>query len=116
MNQRWYDQYASISLAINLLQTASLSNRAKIVKNIQAEIQAQYPGVTIIVESERRWLMKLFQKRRSLDEAAWMMIENLKYLTDDAREEFAHKIINQVYSFDHEATYAGKVEDFFSVS
>jgi len=115
MNQRWYDKYASMSLAINILQSTSIANREKVVKAIQTQIRTQYPAVTLIVESERRWLMKLFQKRRSLDASAWMMIENLKYLTDDQREEFAQKIVDLVNHLEEQTAYEETVTEFLKI-
>lgn len=104
MNKRWYDHHPTLSMAISLLQNAPSHHREQTINYIHDIIRELYPGVTkrITLDPGGFWSLNFVQKRRSMDQKSWMVVETLRYLPDADKELMGIEMIRFIYNLENE--------------
>ncbi|MBK8189350.1 MAG: hypothetical protein IPK79_02770 [Vampirovibrionales bacterium] len=100
-NKRWYDQDPTLSMAISLLRNISSADQAKICNTVFQNLESQgvvreYPAL-----KRRRPQWSFLQNRReTMDDASWYMLETLKGLSRESQLDAALTIIELTYRLD----------------
>lgn len=120
MNKRWYDLEPTLSMAISLLQNAPTEHRRQATVFINERFREQYPDALKKAQAAEAYGMFAFlQKRRSMEQDAWHMVERLWYLPLEERTQLALEMIRFIYCLEYEeakcadditTTFAPKLE------
>ncbi len=104
MNKRWYDLHPTMSMAVSLLQNTTLNYRLKTVSFIENRIREIDPGITnrITQGNGGFWAIRFIQKRRTMDERSWAVVETMRYLSETDKEHMAKEIIRYIYCLEND--------------
>ena len=100
---RWYDQDPTLSLAVSLLQNASLHDQAKTAQYLIRIIDSMG---TLQPEAAKKSALNLGyifphnRRRENLEPSARKLLEILKHLPYDSQLEMAIQIIHYIYLLD----------------
>lgn len=110
MNKRWYDQESTLSMAISLLQNASLQNRNQTVAYIYQQLQENYPLVYPAMQETKHRVWDIVQRRKTMNDEAWGLVEMLRELSVEDRTHVALEMIRYIYCLEHD--FQPEEEDF----
>ncbi len=97
MRKRWYDSDPTLSMAISLLENTQVEYREQTRIHILNRIQSLDARILEEVKAEPSGFWAMIQKRQTLNEETWRLIEMFKYLTEEDRRELAVEMIRMVY-------------------
>jgi hypothetical protein len=102
MQQRWYDKDPTLSMAMSLLQNASLAHQemaARYMFNLMRD-QGLLDAAELRTGEERiRFIFPVFRRSR-FEMHARHLVELLKHLPFDAQQDLAMQLINYIYILD----------------
>ncbi len=104
MNKRWYDSSPTVSMAVSLLQNATRDHRDLAISHIRSKLTELHPEILVMAEEKNvSNLWAFIQKRRTMDETSWKVVETMRFLSEDDREKFAIEIIRFVYCLENDS-------------
>ncbi|HEY9688028.1 MAG TPA: hypothetical protein V6C52_13725 [Coleofasciculaceae cyanobacterium] len=102
MQQRWYDKDPTLSMAMSLLQNASLAHQemaARYMFNLMRD-QGLLDAAELRTSEERiRFIFPAFRRSR-FEMHARHLVELLKHLSFEAQQDLAMQLINYIYLLD----------------
>ena len=104
MNQRWYDANLTLSMAISLLQNTHGARRSHVVNFLHQWLEQYYPDAIsqVATQTSAPKFWGFIQKRTTLDEHCWTLIEALRFIPEDKRDLLALELIHYIYCLDHD--------------
>lgn len=100
-HKRWYDQDPTLSMAVSLLRNIASADQAKVCNVVFQNLESQgalaaYPPVPT---RPSQWSF-LYNRRETLDDASWYLLETLKPLAREIQLDAALTIIELTYRLD----------------
>jgi hypothetical protein len=101
-------------MAISLLQNTSRENRDHATTWLESRVMKLNPHAipTVATQHQGNWMLRLIQKRKTLTEKLWVVIESLRHVPETDRRSLASDLINYIDYLEHEAD----PEDLFSTN
>jgi hypothetical protein len=110
LNKRWYDQNPTLSMAVSFLQNTTPQHRELTTAHFRRKISENYPDIGNQVTKEAQGFWLLIQKRRSMDQEAWALVEMMRFLPDDEMETFAVELIRYIYRLENNGHVSDDVD------
>jgi hypothetical protein len=104
MHKRWYDHHPLLSMAISLLQNATLSTQATAAREVFELMAQQQPQCNELGVCFDKLAFIFTNKRENLHPEARKLIETLKHVSSASQDSLAMCLINIIYLLEQEAS------------
>ncbi len=101
MRNRWYDSLPTVSMAVSLLQNTEPEYREMTTRYFTNKVNQLDPSLPARLQKEPTGIWGFIQKRKSMDEASWVLVESLRYLPEEKMTALAGEMIHYIYQLEH---------------
>jgi hypothetical protein len=92
-------------MAVSLLQNASIEDRLQVVNHMRERLEEINPDVVAEALYKREGFWSFVQKRQTMDDYSWRMVEALRFVPEKTSHVLATEMIYMIYCLENGQDY-----------